>query len=168
MSNKPQDHKSKKSATAAKSWKKATKLAELDLPSGNTALVKPMRITTMLAEGFFPDSLRAIVMQQLSEEKPSEEATAGAIQEAFGDMNKLTEMFDVFDRICLAVVKEPQVLPAPENEADRDEDLLYIDEVDQEDKMFIFQWAVGGDRDIDTFRAESGLGVGSLEDLKKL
>lgn len=164
MSNKPQDHKSKQ-PTAAKNWKKAAKRVELTLPSGNVCLAKPMQITKMLSDGFFPDSLRGIVLQQIGDEKISEAESAAAVQNAFQDMTGINEMFEVFDRVCMAVILEPVVLPAPENEADRNDDIVYIDEVDQEDKMFIFQWAVGGDTDIERFREESANGVGSLENI---
>lgn len=34
----------------------------------------------------------------------------------------------------------------------RDPDVLYADEVDLEDKVFVFQWAVGGVADVESFR----------------
>ena len=51
------------------------------------------------------------------------------------------------------------VMGVPEAEA---EDVLWSDEVDIEDKMFIFQYAVGGTRDLERFRSELGVGLGDL------
>lgn len=64
-----------------------------------------------------------------------------------------------------AVIKaEIENKPAPEHpgllgkeieEEYRDPEALYIDEVEMDDKMFIFGWAVGGTADLERFREES-------------
>lgn len=170
MPTQPKDfkksQKSQKSPTSAKAWKKKTKV-ELELPSGNVALVRAMRITDMLAEGFFPENLRGEILTQIGKAEGGQESSSldpGNIQKMFEDPEKMNDMFSVFDKVLLKCVVEPKVLPAPENEADRDDELLYADEVDLEDKVFIFQWAVGGDDDLTSFREEFSEGVGSLED----
>lgn len=170
MPTQPKDfkksQKSQKSPTSAKAWKKKTKV-ELELPSGNVALVRAMRITDMLAEGFFPENLRAEILTQIGKAEGQNTGSSQMdivdLQKMFEDPEKMGEMFDIFDKVLLKCVVEPKVLPAPENEADRDDELLYADEVDMEDKVFIFQWAVGGDDDLTSFRKEFSEGVGSLE-----
>ena len=44
------------------------------------------------------------------------------------------------------------------------DEVVYADEVDLEDKMFIFQYAVGGTRELERFRREHSAGVGNLSD----
>jgi hypothetical protein len=41
---------------------------------------------------------------------------------------------------------------SPEKESDRDPELLYVDEVDEDDKNFIMSWAFGGTSDLEKFR----------------
>jgi len=170
MPTQPKDfkksQKSQKSPTSAKAWKKKTKV-ELELPSGNVALVRAMRITDMLAEGFFPENLRGEILAQIGKAEGGKESSSldpDNIQKMFEDPEKMNDMFAIFDKVLLKCVVEPKVLPAPEDDADRDDELLYADEVDLEDKVFIFQWAVGGDDDLTSFREEFSEGVGSLED----
>lgn len=163
MPTQPKDHK-KKSPTSAKAWKKKTaKNIELEVPSGEVALVRRMPITELLTEGVFPDSMRAIVQEAISsgeKKTPEESVNMDAI---LNDPNKLTEMFEAFDRILVRVCVEPKVSMPPENEEDRDDEVLYADEVDLEDKMFIFQFVVGGTKDLAEFRSQQGTALGSLE-----
>ena len=42
----------------------------------------------------------------------------------------------------------------PENAMDRSNDIVYTDEMDDEDKMFIMQFAMAGAKDLETFRTE--------------
>jgi len=48
----------------------------------------------------------------------------------------------------------------------RQDDLVYADMIDIEDKMFIFNFAVGGTRDVEQFRAGSLQSLGSMDDVK--
>ena len=57
---------------------------------------------------------------------------------------------------------EPKVHPAPEDEADRDDDLLYPDDIEDMDKMFVFQWVSGGTTDLETFRQRYSSNMASL------
>jgi hypothetical protein len=59
-------------------------------------------------------------------------------------------------------VIEPTVNPLPENEADRKQELLYVDEVDLDDKFYIMAFALGGTRDLEGFREATGSGVANL------
>jgi hypothetical protein len=68
-------------------------------------------------------------------------------------------------------VMDPVITPIPTltvdadgvlGEAARDPSLLYVDEVDLEDKMFILQYALGGTRSLERFRREFADGVRPL------
>lgn len=44
------------------------------------------------------------------------------------------------------------------------DEIIYVDDVDLEDKFFIFNYAVGGTRDLERFRSEFAAGLGDLPD----
>jgi hypothetical protein len=56
------------------------------------------------------------------------------------------------DHVVCHVVLAPLVLPIPEAGTERDDDVLYVDEIDMDDKMFIFGYATSGAKDLETFR----------------
>lgn len=167
-----------KKPTSAKAWKK-NKGEELELPSGNVALVKRPGMLEFIKKGLVPDTLMPTVDEAVRKGKglPPAQTT-----ELLKDPTKIAAMEEMTDRVLCTVVVEPQVtffkyteeqeaageIPEGFNvgddipEDERDEDLLYSDDVDLEDKMFIFQYAVGGTRDLERFRRESGIGVGGL------
>jgi hypothetical protein len=90
------------------------------------------------------------------------------------DPERLQGIIDLTDAVCVEVLVDPQVhpvpmhnyggeiLPMPIGDPRRDQTILYVDEVDFNDKMFIFNFAVGGPADLETFRTQSGLDVGNV------
>lgn len=159
-----------KKSTTKNTWKRK-RGEELDLPSGNVALVKRPGMEAFLTEGLIPDSLMPLVNQAISTGKglPPEK-----LNEMAKDPNFVTEMMDSMDRVLTKVVVEPKVLwhkrldgetlvIIPEEE--RDEDYVYSDDVDFEDKSFIFNYAVGGTRDLERFREEAGASLDAVQDV---
>jgi len=71
------------------------------------------------------------------------------------------------DTACIFMVMEPVVKPVPLDDdgevipfSQREKgEFLYVDEIQFEDKMFIFNWAVGGTADLEKFRQELGAGL---------
>lgn len=182
---KPTDFKKKKVVSAASAFKKAKKTSssEVELPSGNVVRVKMISMTDLLSENIIPDTLTALVTEKLggSKKKKAAKASDEEVRELIKNPKQLSDMFDVFDRIAAKVVLEPefvyhrrQILDAdgepvtPEEwesipDEERDEDLVYTDEVDLDDKSFLFQFSVGGTQDLERFRSETGAAVGELE-----
>jgi hypothetical protein len=78
------------------------------------------------------------------------------------DNDMISQMIDMMDVVLLDVVLQPKVHSTPEVGQPRDEDLLYADEVDMNDKQFIFQWAVGGTSDVEKFLEKSSEYLASL------
>lgn len=178
--SKPQDHKPKKnkSASSAAAFRKKSAAATqyTDLPSGNTVKVRPIPITDLLAENILPDALTAMVQEMLSKQdgtaKP--EVSQEEVHSLMASPQKIAEMFDIFDRVAAKVVVEPdcqyhrrlvegsdtewETIP----EEERDEEVLYADDMDFDDKSFLFQFAVGGTKDLERFRAGSVAAVGSM------
>lgn len=169
----------------AKQWKRA-KGEELEMPSGNIALVKRPGMETFLAEGLIPDALMPIINESIRKGKglPPEK-----MEEMSQDLDTVISMLDAMDRVLARVVIAPrvawhkrlivnadgepvlkdgkeQVEEIPEWE--RDDDLVYTDDVDLDDKTFVFQYAVGGTRDLERFREEAAAGMESVQAVQDL
>lgn len=174
----PQDHKKKSDKpratadiTTAKGWKKssdvATRNVPLEVPSGNTCLVRPVGMQAFIAEGLIPNSLMGIVTTALEAGEKGEEVDEDAVVEQFiddikADPDRVMDMIRMADACTVYCVIEPKVAPAPGAGQDRDPDVLYVDEVDLDDKMFIMNFAVGGTRDLEPFREKVARGVESV------
>lgn len=165
-------------ATAAKDWKKgkSDKNYELEVPSGNTCLVRRPGPQALLQSGSIPNSLLGVVMPLLEEAEkkgkqgdssPTPDAAMADLQKAIiDDPEKLQDMFAMVDHVALQCVIAPHLTPASvraeilaneeltQEEKDAQlEELLFVDDVDFEDKMVIFNYAVGGTADLERFRA---------------
>lgn len=142
-------------ATPAGQWKKASVGQALQVPSGNTALVRNSGMQVFLTKGLIPNSLMPIVRQAMSGKQPDIK-----LDEVTED--QLADMVALFDAIVVHCVVEPTVLPVPADGEERSTEALYVDDVDFDDKMFIFQWVVGGTRDLEQFRKEQAASVESV------
>lgn len=158
----------KRQVTSATEWRKKS-AEDLELPSGNVALVRRPGLRGLLAGGTIPDTLTPLVRAGL-EGKP-EEVTKKLQDATRDDPDAIVKMMDMIDAITVATVREPKVYPIPVDDdgdeipLDDREELdsgLYVDEVDFEDKSFIFSFAVGGTRDLERFRQQTQELVGSL------
>lgn len=145
-------------STPAQNWKKSGGTTHLAVPSGHVALVSNPGLQSFLAQGVIPNSLMPIVQKALQGEKPQQNEVAELIMDPTG----IAEMLDFTDRIVLACVVEPALTPAPPKGSERDSSVLYVDEVDLEDKLFIFQWVMGGTRDLEPFREAIAEGLESV------
>lgn len=152
-----------------------TKVTDLELPSGKICQVrKPQGMQMFLANGTIPNALLPIVGKSLEGEDAKPPELANLLEEG----EKLQAVFDLADSVVVQTVVAPKVNAVPTTnlgtsvpmgerceflgiEGD-DDDLLWVDEVDLEDKMFIFMFAVGGSRDIERFREGSAEAMGGL------
>lgn len=168
-------------ATSAKEWKKKEEGYELEVPSGNTCLVRRPGPQVFMQAGNIPNSLLAHILPLLEDAQkkgaegdktPLPEAALAEMQkDILDDPQKLQDMFAMVDRVALQCVIEPVVLPVPlwtatdfEGQLCTEEmigqqalskkmaDNLYVDDVDFEDKIYIFNFAVGGTADFERFR----------------
>lgn len=164
-------------------WRNDT--TEVQLPSGQFCLVQKISLQRMMAEGIIDDfdSLTGIVNQQHigpkskakkpMDRQPKKEPDLTPEQLAakiLGDSEQLTRVLKMMDQVVMSVVVAPPVLPAPEAGEARSEDpnVAYIDWVDEADKAYLFNWAMGGIKDLERFRqelSELGDGVGADKDL---
>lgn len=180
--------------TPAKSWKR-DRGEEVELPSGNVALVKRPGMEKLFSAGVLPDELTKIALESIDKAnsggKPQDHKSKGPddidpemMKKFMEGENAVQDIFDSFDRITEMCVIEPPVkwhmrkvlidgLHATDDKgkpryeeiplSDRDEDTLYTDDIDMEDKTFIFNFVVGGTRDIERFREEYGDAVATVQ-----
>lgn len=163
--------KKKKGVTAPQDWKKSSQPLpeqELEVPSGNTCLVRPVGMEAFVTAGLIPNSLMSIVQEAMRS------GTAPELNEDDVTLEQIQDMMGLFDAVVCFVVVQPTVYPMPDveqreynkqmhaDECDANglfKSRLYVEEVALEDKMFIFQFAVGGTRDLETFRQEQAAGL---------
>lgn len=145
--------------TSAKGWKKSG--ATLVLPSGNVMRLKNPGIMELAHQGLIPNALMATIMESVQKgTEPSAENLMEGLQ--------VTDMFDMMANAIITMAVEPEVHPLPEEGETRDDELLYIDDIDEVDKLFIWQWATGGTDDVEQFRRESSDMLASLSGLPAL
>lgn len=161
--------KSSGRVTTASEWKKDAqkgKPVPLTVPSGKTCLVqRPQGIQAFLSNGTVPNALMPIIQEALDKadgkEKP-ELDKAAMTKDIMGDPERLASVFEMMDLVTIETVVEPKVYPIPVDEEGvqvpahlrDDDDKLYVDYIDQEDKMFIMNFAMEGQSEIEPFRAE--------------
>lgn len=162
--------------STAEQWKSASAVGvALTVPSGQTALVKaPGGMQAFIVDGKIPNSLLPIVEQALkSGEAPDMTELKDKVLGEDGDLTVLTEMMDFMDTIILETVLKPELHPVPKDgegnplpASQRDANLLYIDDVDMEDRVFIFNYQVGGVKDVERFREQYEANVAALATVK--
>lgn len=134
----------------------------LPLPSGLVVKAKRVELQTFLRHGQVPNPLMEIVNEALTKGESMDPQAMLSTEDDKVNLEMVGEMYEMVDKVTLASVVEPKIHSIPDDEGDREDDLLYIDEVDDEDKMFIWQWALGGTSDIATFRREAGADLDAL------
>lgn len=151
--------------TTASAWRKqTTEGTPLVVPSGNTCLVRPSSgLDMFVRNGSIPNSLMPIVQEAINKGRPPKTEDLSIEN----NPNLLADILELTDTACIFMVMEPIVKPVPRDDegeviphSRREKgDYLYVDDIDFEDKMFIFNWAVGGTSDLEKFREELGAGM---------
>lgn len=178
----------RKGPSPASAFKKK-KTTPVELPSGNLMVLRRPGMERFLSAGYLPDKLAAVIRREIASMSPKPTKASDILEEM--DENDITEMMYAMDRVAAEAAVEPHVcwhmrlvLDAtgnPQYEQDKDgkstkrevvevipeeersEDFVYTDELELEDKQFIFQYAVGGSADLSRFRAESATVVDALQ-----
>lgn len=165
---------------------------DLTLPSGQLCQVRPAGVQAMIGAGVIEsaDTLTSLVSEKhikrvagrgksnagkpTAPPKPDEIDT----QSLMKDPKNLQKVFKVVDRISAFMVVQPDLQipvrmePDPKNPGEtlefaltheeRKPGVVYTDVVDLMDKMFIFQYAVGGSTDVEAFREQFSAGLGGV------
>ena len=152
----------RRKASSAADFKR--KPEPIELPSGLFMTVKKTSLAGFIQSGNIPNGLLKTIQGAVDARKGKGQIDEQeAITAMIGDTDQLSELFMAVDRFVVGVALEPRVYFPPEDDADRDDDTVYVDELDDDDKMFLFQRAMGGANDLESFRAESAGGVDSVQ-----
>ena len=153
---KPTTRSSTPGVTSVSEWKKNSNPL-MELPSGMTVkvMLRP-NMQIFMKAGIIPNSLMSIIQSAIKS------GTAPDVSEMSIDEEKMDDMFRMMDNIVCFVVQEPEIQPTPQDDEPRDEETLYVDELELTDRQFIFQWAVGGTRDLERFRSEQQRGLDGI------
>ena len=157
--------------SSAAQWKKSVNEGfDLAVPSGQTCRAKRPGLKVFIKEGLVPNNLKPLIEGAMNEgEAPKNNAEVAKAMEG----TDLEEIMDLVDQVTLYCVLEPEIEPVPVyDEGDTDDpeligtevpqgsrgddenERIFVDEVDFGDKMFLFNWAVGGTADVEQFREE--------------
>jgi len=159
-------------------FKNRAKGTLVPLPSGMVAKLRRVDLQTMILSGNVHNPLMSVVGEALEKGKGADIGKLTGMDDGEIDLDAVKDMFEMVNHVIVNCFVEPKVHPMPEpdpedledlDEEDEDyeeqvarlvaeemdDDKLYVDEVDAEDKMFIFQWCIGGTDDVASFRAEA-------------
>jgi hypothetical protein len=187
--------------TPASEWKKSKTLepSDLQLPSGNVALVRAPGLEKFVELGFIPNSLLDIMTKLLDANSGKQNAAKVKMEESkfardiLSDSSKLSDITAMANKVTVYCVEKPNVVHRPMKEIEVEEEeelvlrlvadeeamkemldkagdqgLIWVDEVDLDDKMFIMNFACGGTRAVREFRGELASVVGTSQTGRKV
>jgi hypothetical protein len=150
---------------AAKTWGSELGGAEdLTVPSGQLCLVRRPGVQGLMEAGILHDldMLSGIVddqhVKRVAGKPPQINTTA-----VMNDPEQMASVLHLVDRTVCYVVLKPNVQMTPNDPTSRVKGVIYTDMVDIVDKMFIFNYAVGGVRGLEPFREELAEALGSMD-----
>lgn len=137
-------------------------LEDITVPSGQLCLVRRPGVEGLLKAGVLHqlDTLTQLVQSNLNSKGSN--ATDETVMDIMADPEKLASMMRVLDKILIYVVVKPEIQSTPDDVTRRENGVIYADMVDLMDKMFLMNYAVGGTRDLERFRAEHTNAMGSV------
>lgn len=147
--------------TAVSTWKKSAQAPILVLPSGNAMRVRKIGLQALMKTGKMPNSLMAYAEKAVKKGK-KQEVTEQDMLAILQDEEQIREIAKFMDEVTILCAEEPVVHPVPEEGVERSDELLYVDEIDEEDKSFLFQAVMGGTTDVETFRSEHAGNVAAI------
>lgn len=140
--------------TSVAAWKKNAAGNTIELPSGCTLKIRRTDLLVLMKTGMIPNSLMGIVQKAVAKGQGFQAPSDAEMAELASDPKQLNAMFQFFDDMVCYIAVEPEIHKLPKEGVERDEALLYVDEVELEDKMFLFQVVTGGTTDVEQFRSE--------------
>jgi hypothetical protein len=153
--------------TSVSAWKKSSLAPVLELPSGKAMRVKKVGLPTLMKLGIMPNSLMGIAQKAVGKGTgKADEMSQEEMAELISDPKKMNDIADAMDGVLIFVAQEPQVYPLPGDGVEKDPELLYVDEVDDEDKLFVFQAVTGGTTEVESFREEHVAGMAAIRGLQ--
>lgn len=135
---------------------------DLVVPSGQTCLAKRPGVQGLMEAGILHD---LDMLSGIVDEKHVKRVN-GKPQIDVADLAKnpdqITSVLHLVDRVVCHVVLKPSIHMTPNDPTTRVKGAIYADMVDIVDKMFIFNFAVGGVRGLEPFREQLEEALGSM------
>lgn len=157
-----------------KEWKRGVGATRLELPSGKVCLAKRVGMQTFLKTEAVPEKLEAFI-RDLTDRARIDQLGPELLQ----DGRLVWQIEQTMDRSLVLTMCSPpvQLPPGCAHEGcgrylnfsdpvhnrsfdgfqhdyappERDDDVLYTDEIDVRDKLFLFNWTMGGTANIESF-----------------
>lgn len=157
-------------------WGAKSAFVDLTMPSGQVAQVRQPGVEHLISAGILDnaDTLMAVVNgkvdkaqgkrpQAKKNDKPSLLDDPKKVVEVFGMIDKIVEHMVIQPPVRRPVVKLDDGKERPLLPEERDQNAIYTDSISLGDRMFIFQYSVGGGEDLDAFRRQFAEGLGALQ-----
>lgn len=142
-------------------------LEDVTVPSGQTCLVRRPGMEGLMKAGVLHnvDSLSQVVNEKHLKRVAgkAEEAPDIDMSSLMKDDEGMAEVLNVVDKVICYVVVKPEVHRTPDDSTRRQPGVVYADMIDLVDKMALFNFAVGGTREMESFRGGLLDVVGGLE-----
>lgn len=140
-------------------------MEDVTVPSGQLCLVRRPGMEGLMKAGVLHnvDSLSQIVNEKHLKRvngKPVDEIDMSSLMQ---DSEGMDEVMNVIDKVICHCVVQPVLHRAPNDVTNRKVGVIYTDMVDLVDKMFLFNYVVGGTRDLESFRNGLQSVVGGVE-----
>lgn len=140
-------------------------MEDLVVPSGQTCLVRRPGLEGLIKAGVLRnvDSLSAIVGEKHIKKAKKGSDQKVNVDSVMKDPKALEEILHTVDKVVCHCVVKPEVFMAPNDVTLRKRGVVYTDMVDINDKMHIFNFVVGGTRDLESFRSGLDDALGGVE-----
>lgn len=154
------------------------KVEQLTLPSGQTCLAKRPGLESLMFSGHLLDldTLTATVDKKHIRRVRGGNGVSDGVDidpaSILKDPDALRKIIRLADSLLPQIVVEPKVaihyttddedVDHPIPKESRKPGLIYTDQIHYEDKMFLMQFGIGGTRDAEQFREQSGQAVASV------
>lgn len=141
---------------------------DLTLPSGQLALVRRPGVEGLMKAGVLRniDSLTRLINEDHIERVNGK--TSIDMNSIMADEEQMAEITHVIDRVVCHCVVKPPVEMTPSDVTNRQPRVMYADMIDLTDKVFIFNFVVGGTRDLESFRGGLDELLGGVADVADL
>lgn len=142
---------------------------DIELPSGQTCLVKKLGMEKIVELGLMND-LDSFTGSILPDKKTSSKKTAKQKEQeeedtflsALKDKERFGKMMSTVDKVVRACVIMPQVNAVPEKGFERLDGVVYVDNIDFNDKLTIFGKVFDGLGGMEPFRKGQEPAVGAV------
>ena len=143
-------------------------MEDLEVPSGQVCLVRRPGLEGLIKAGVLRnvDSLSAIVSAKHVKKTTKGQDSDINVSSILEDPEALDSILHTVDKVVCYCVVKPEVHMSPADVTLRQPGVVYADMIDINDKMFLFNFVVGGTRDLESFRGGLDVVVGGVETLE--